>query len=89
MRNLLILSSALLLTLGSLGCKRGLKSEACETYFAKVETCAAQAPPMKADILRTTANASKEQFEKNSNPIAVEKSCEMMAETLTRDPDCK
>jgi hypothetical protein len=67
----------------------GLESEECKAYFAKVEECAGKADSMKADILRKTAAASKEQFEKNANPMAVSKSCEMMLDALTTDPDCK
>ncbi len=72
------------------GCsKAGIESKECTEYFAKVEECAAKAQPMKADILRQTAAASRAGFEKNSNPLAVKKSCELMLENLKADPDCK
>lgn len=72
------------------GCsKAGIESKECTEYFAKVEECAAKAKPMKADILRKTAEASRAGFEKNSNPLAVKKSCELMLENLKSDPDCK
>lgn len=74
---------------GLLACKSGLKSQACADFFAKTEECAAKASPMKADALRKSAEVSKANFEKNSNPIAVEQSCKMMLETLTNDPECK
>lgn len=70
-------------------CKSGLKSQACVDFFAKTEACAAKAPPIKADSLRKSAAVSKENFEKNSNPMAVEQSCKLMLETLEKDPDCK
>lgn len=75
---------------GVTGCsKAGIESEECENYFAKVEACAAKAPKIKADALRKTAEVSKANFEKNSNPLAVKKSCEAMLESLNNDPDCK
>jgi hypothetical protein len=67
----------------------GLESEECKAYFAKVEECAGKADEMKADILRKTAEESKKQFEKNANPMAVSKSCEMMLDSLKNDPACK
>ncbi len=67
----------------------GLESEACKTYFEQVEACAAKADAVKAGILRKTAEVSKENFKKNSNPLAVQKSCEMMLDSLKADPDCK
>jgi len=72
-----------------LACKSGLKSQACVDFFEKTEACAAKAPPIKAEMLRKSAAVSKENFEKNANPIAVEQSCKMMLETLEKDPDCK
>lgn len=69
--------------------KRGLESEACTNYFAKNEACAAKAPKLKGDILRKTASTSKENFAKNSNPMAVEESCKAMMPSLDNDPDCK
>ncbi len=75
---------------GSVGCsKAGLESQECKDYFAKVEACAAKAPPVKADAMRKTAEVSKANFEKNANPLAVKKSCEVMLDTLNKDPDCK
>lgn len=68
--------------------KRGLESKACVDYFAKTEACAAKAPKIKGDALRQGAEVSKQNFEKNMNPMAVEKSCEMMLDTLEKDPDC-
>jgi len=80
----------LLAVIGTLGCsKAGLESQECKDYFAKVEACAAKAPAIKADALRKTAEVSKANFEKNSNPLAVKKSCEVMLDTLNKDPDCK
>ncbi len=67
----------------------GLESEECKAYFAKVEECAGKADSMKADILRKTAEESKKQFEKNANPMAVSKSCEIMLDSLNNDADCK
>lgn len=70
-------------------CGGGMESQACKDYFAAVETCAAKAPPLKADILRKTAATSKEGFAKNSNPMAVSESCKAMITSLQADPDCK
>lgn len=67
----------------------GLESEECKNYFAKVEECAGKADSMKADIIRKTAEESKKQFEKNANPMAVSKSCEIMLDQLNSDPACK
>lgn len=69
--------------------KRGMESEACTTYFAKNEACAAKAPKIKGDVLRATANTSKEGFKANSNPMAIEESCKVLMKTLETDPDCK
>lgn len=74
---------------GLLGCKSGLKSEACVEYFAKNEACAAKAPAIKASTMRKIAATSKENFEKNSNPMAVSESCKAMLQALENDPDCK
>ena len=80
----------LVAVVGTLGCsKAGLESQECKDYFAKVEACAAKAPAIKADALRKTADVSEANFEKNANPLAVKKSCEMMLDTLNNDPDCK
>ncbi len=68
----------------------GLESEQCKAYFAKVDECTSKMEnEMKADILRQTADKSKEEWEKNANPMAVSKGCELMLETLEKDPDCK
>ena len=67
----------------------GLESQACKDYFAKVEECAEKANDIKADAIRKGAEISKENFEKNSNALAVQKSCEMMKEQLDNDPDCQ
>ncbi|MCW5837572.1 MAG: hypothetical protein KIS78_34585 [Labilithrix sp.] len=80
---------SVVLLIGLLGCKSGIKSEACVEYFAKNEACAAKAPQLKGDILRKTAATSKENFEKNSNPMAVSESCKAMLQALENDPDCK
>ena len=55
--------------------KRGLESKACVDYFAKTEACAAKAPPIKGDALRQAASVSKQNFEKNLNPMAAWKTC--------------
>jgi len=88
MKNTVILGSALLL-IGLLGCKSGINSEACVEYFAKNEACAAKAGSPKSDIMRRTAALSKENFEKNPNPMAVSESCKAQLQALENDPDCK
>lgn len=70
-------------------CGGGMEGKECKDYFAAVETCAAKAPPLKADILRKMAATSKEGFAKNSNPMAVSESCKAMLTSLQADPDCK
>lgn len=81
------LGCAFVLSLG--GCGGGTDSKECKAYFAKVEECAKKAPEIKANAIKEAAKVSKENFEKNSNPAAVSKSCEMMLESLNNDPDCK
>lgn len=88
MRTPLLFSAVALLALVACG-KRGMESKVCQEYFAKTEECVAKASPVKAEALRQTVAVSKQGFEKNVNPIAVEKSCELMAESLAKDPDCK
>jgi hypothetical protein len=74
----------------ALGCKSGLKSKECVAYFEKNEACAAKLTnKVKADAMRKTAEVSKANFEKNANPVAVSKSCELMLEQLEKDPDCQ
>lgn len=88
-RAALLLSAVALFGLVHCG-KRGLESKPCVDYFAKTEACAAKTTnTVKADVLRQTAAVSKANFEKNANPMAVSKSCELMLEQLERDPDCK
>jgi hypothetical protein len=78
------------LAIGLFACNGGLKSKACVTYFEKNEACAAKTTnKVKADAMRQTAAVSKANFEKNSNAMAVSKSCEMMLQQLESDPDCK
>jgi hypothetical protein len=84
-----VLVIAVIGSVGLLACKSGLKSQACVDYFAKTEACAAKASPIKAEALRKSAAVSKENFEKNANPMAVEQSCKLMLETLEKDPECK
>ncbi len=74
----------------------GLDSEECKNYFAKVEECSKKAiakgtpaGKVKAEAWRKSAEISRENFKKNSNPMAVKKSCEMMTPTITGDPDCQ
>ena len=66
-----------------------IESAECKAYFEAVEACAAKNEGIKGDAMRKTAEVSKENFKKNSNPMAVKKSCEMMKESLDNDPDCK
>ncbi len=74
---------------GLVACNSGLKSKECVAYFEKNEACAAKATnKIKADAMRKTAEVSKANFEKNANPMAVSKSCELMLEQLEKDPDC-
>lgn len=81
---------AALVALLAFGCKSGLKSKECVAYFEKNEACAAKMTnKIKADAMRKTAEVSKENFEKNANPVAVSKSCELMLEQLEKDPDCQ
>lgn len=89
MRKPIVLTLAFSSTLIVSACGGGVESEQCKAYFAKVEECAAKNEGVKGDAIRKTAEVSKEQFEKNSNPMAVSKSCEMMLEQLENDPDCK
>jgi hypothetical protein len=85
-----VLVSATALGLGLLGCNSGLKSKECVAYFEKTEACAAKTTnKIKADTWRKSAEVSKANFEKNSNPMAVSKSCEMMLQSLQSDPDCR
>jgi hypothetical protein len=74
----------------------GLESKECKDYFAKVDECVGKAKAkgtpaakIKADAWRQGADTSKQNFEKNSNPLAVKKSCEMMMTTLKDDADCR
>lgn len=74
----------------------GLESQECKDYFAKVEECAGKATAKGTPAAKTKADAwvkgaaiSKENFEKNANPMAVSKSCEMMLEQLKSDSDCQ
>jgi len=76
--------------LGLAACNSGLKSKECVAYFEKNEACAAKMTnKIKADAMRQTAAVSKANFEKNSNPMAVSKSCELMLQQLNSDPDCR
>lgn len=85
-----IVVASVLAALGLLGCNSGMKSKACVDYFEKSETCAAKTTnKIKAESIRKSAEVSKANFEKNANPMAVSKSCELMLEQLERDPDCK
>lgn len=87
-RHLLVVSA--FLALAQLACNSGLKSKECVAYFEKTEACAAKTTnKIKADAWRQGAAVSKANFEKNSNPMAVSKSCEMMLQQLQSDPDCK
>ncbi len=86
---LVAVSSLLVVCLGACG-KRGVSSQACVDYFTKTEACAGKTQnKIKADALRQSAAVSKQNFEKNVNPMAVEESCKVMAQTLASDPDCK
>jgi hypothetical protein len=89
MQNLLIVAFALAVSVMACG-KRGVSSKACADYFSKTEACASKTQnKIKADALRQSASVSKQNFEKNMNPMAVEESCKVMAQTLESDPDCK
>lgn len=68
--------------------KAATDSDVCKAYFAKVESCAAKVGGMKADMWRKMASKTRENLEKNGNPLAVTKTCETMLDTLERDPDC-
>ena len=68
--------------------KAATDSDVCKAYFAKVESCATKVGGMKADMWRKTASKTRENLEKNSNPLAVTKTCEAMLQTLEHDPDC-
>jgi hypothetical protein len=73
-----------------LACNSGLKSKECVAYFEKTEACASKTTnKIKADSWRKSAEISKANFEKNANPMAVSKSCEMMLQSLENDTDCK
>jgi hypothetical protein len=88
MRTIIVVGATVVM-LALAGCNSGLKSEECVQYFAKNEACAAKAPKIKAEILRKTASVSKENFEKNSNPMAVSQSCKALLQAVENDPDCK
>lgn len=91
---------ALLLPIGTAACSlfggAGLDSEECKNYFAKVDECAKKAnakgtpaAKVKAESWVKGAEISKANFEKNSNPLAVKKSCEMMLDQMKGDPACQ
>lgn len=84
-----ILPFVALTTATLVACGGGLESEECVAYFKAVDECAEKAGGIKADALRKGAEISRENFKKNSNPMAVSKSCEMMLETIKKDPACK
>ena len=89
MRNVIALCPCLLVLFVA-ACGGGLESEECKAYFEKVESCTSSMDnEIKADALRKTAEASKAEWEKNSNALAVKTGCEMMREQLDNDPDCK
>lgn len=90
MRNVAaIIPGALLFALTACG-GGGLESEQCKAYFAKVEECTSKMEnEIKADVLKKTAETSKEEWKKNANPMAVSKGCELMLEQLNNDADCK
>jgi len=74
----------------------GLDSKECKNYFAKVDECVGKAKAkgtpaasVKADAWKKGAEVSKQGFEKNSNPMAVQKSCELMLDQLKGDSDCQ
>ena len=74
----------------------GLESKECKDYFAKVNECVGKAnakgtpaAKVKAESWKKGAEISKQNFEKNSNPLAVKKSCEMMLSQLQSDSDCQ
>jgi hypothetical protein len=91
---------AAMLFVASTGCGLlgggGLESKECKDYFAKVEECASKANAkgtpsgkVKADAWKKGAEVSKQNWEKNANPVAVKKGCEIMAEQLKNDSDCR
>ena len=95
-----IMVAGLVAFLASVGCGLfgggGLESKECKDYFAKVDECVKKAnekgtpsAKTKAQAWKTGAEVSKKNFEKNSNPLAVKKSCEAMLEQLNTDSDCK
>jgi hypothetical protein len=74
----------------------GLESKECKDYFAKVDECVGKANAkgtpagkIKAESWKKGADISKENFKKNSNPLAVKKSCEMMMDQMAKDSDCQ
>lgn len=89
----------MLMSVGSVACSLlggGLESQECKDYFAKVDECAQKATAagtpagkVKAESWVKGAEISKVNFEKNSNPMAVSKSCEMMLEQMKTDTDCQ
>lgn len=95
-----VLFGAIILSTMSAGCGLigggGIDSKECKAYFAKVDECVGKAnakgtpaAQVKAGSWKTSAEVSKENFKKNANPAAVKKSCEMMMETMAKDPDCQ
>lgn len=91
---------AVVLLAASAGCSLfgggGLESKECKDYFSKVDECVSKAKAkgtasakVKADAWRSSADVSKQNFEKNANPLAVKKSCEMMLNQLKDDADCR
>jgi len=74
----------------------GIESKECKDYFAKVDECVGKArakgtpaASVKAEAWRKGADVSKQNFEKNANPLAVKKSCELMLEQMKTDADCR
>jgi hypothetical protein len=74
----------------------GLESKECKDYFAKVDECSAKADAkgtpsakVKAEAWKKGAEISKQNWEKNANPVAVKKGCELTLETLKNDSDCQ
>ncbi len=86
MRNLLAALTALVACNALPG--MGTSSDPCKTYFEEAEACAAKKEGVAADVLRKTATETKKNLEQNGNPLAVSKTCEVLLETLRKDPAC-
>ncbi len=70
-------------------CPGGTESRVCTQYFDRVETCAAKAPPVKAEMLRGLAKFARDGLKDSQNKQGVEDSCRDMLDQLNADPDCK